>query len=154
MLKINFGTDAVTESSTDPMAATHVSNLDVEEAWGWYVDPVSKVGLKVGKFVTYEGIEVIESMGDPTITRGLLFSNLEPYTHTGALLTWTGTVFDFAGRRGQRLGRADRNSDWARPVVAKMGVTLGDPLALTVSALYGPQQSATRSTGVLTQRWL
>jgi hypothetical protein len=145
MLKINFGTDAFDESSTSgPNGAggttSHASNLDVEEAWGWYVDPVSKVGLKAGKFVTYEGIEVIESMNDPTITRGLLFSQLEPYTHTGALLTWTGTVFDFAV--GVVNGWDELTStDQGKTGVAKMGITLGDPLALVVSALYGPQQA-------------
>jgi hypothetical protein len=141
MLKINFGTDATAESSTVNGVATNTSNLDVEEAWGWYVDPVSKVGLKVGKFVTYEGTEVIESINDPTVTRGLLFSNLEPYTHTGALLTWTGTVMDYAV--GMVNGWDELTaSDSGKTAVAKMGVTLGDPLALTVSALYGPQQVA------------
>ena len=142
MLKINFGTDATTESSTVNGVATNTSQLDVEEAWGWYVDPVSKVGLKVGKFVTYEGIEVIESMNDPTVTRGLLFSVIEPYTHTGALLTWTGSTMDYAV--GVVNGWDELTaSDLGKTVVAKMGITLGDPLALTVSGLYGPQGSAT-----------
>jgi hypothetical protein len=142
MLKINFGTDATVESSTVNGVATNSSQLDVEEAWGWYVDPISKVGLKVGKFVTYEGVEVIESIGDPTVTRGILFSNLEPDTHTGALLTWTGTVMDYAV--GVVNGWDElTSSDSGKTVVAKMGVTLGDALALTVSGLYGPQGSAT-----------
>lgn len=144
MMKINFGTDANTEqsSATTQNGAVGGGQLDVEEAWGWYVDPVSKVGLKVGKFVTYEGIEVIEAINDPTISRGLLFSLAEPFTTTGALLTWTGSVFDFAG--GVVNGWDELTaSDMGKTVVLKMGVTLGDPLALTVSGLYGTYQSAT-----------
>ena len=148
MLKINFGTDATAESSTVNGVATNTSNMDVEEAWGWYVDPVSKMGLKVGKFVTYEGTEVIESINDPTITRGLLFSNLEPYTHTGALLTWTGSVMDYAV--GVVNGWDELTaSDSGKTVVGKIGVTLGDPLALTISALYGPQASVTPGAAIL-----
>ncbi len=145
MMKINFGTDANIEQSSATVApgtAAGGGQLDVEEAWGWYKDPVSSVGLKVGKFVTYEGIEVIESMGDPTITRGFLFSLAEPFTTTGALLTWTGSVFDFAGGVVNGFDQLTA-SDMGKTVVLKMGVTLGDPLALTISGLYGTYQSPT-----------
>jgi hypothetical protein len=143
MMKINFGTDATVEQSA---AATGAGGqLDVEEAWGWYVDPVSKVGLKVGKFVTYEGTEVIESMADPTISRGILFSLAEPYTTTGALLTWTGSVFDFAG--GVVNGWDQLTAiNQGKTVVLKMGISLGDPLTLVVSGLYGTYQSLPAAT--------
>jgi len=36
-----------------------------------------------GKFVTSEGIEVIEGNQDYTVTRGFLFGLAEPYTTTG-----------------------------------------------------------------------
>ena len=145
MLKINFGTDAYSEAGTSGPAGggttvSHASNLDVEEAWGWYVDPVSKVGLKAGEFASFAGIENIESISDPTITRGVIFSLLEPGTHTGVLLTWTGVVFDYA--IGVVNGWDELTStDQGKTGVAKMGITLGDPLALVVSALYGPQQA-------------
>lgn len=145
MMKIDFGTDAtIQQSSSAPAVGVSGTggSLDVEEAWGWYVDPVSKVGLKVGKFVTYEGIEVIESMNDPTITRGLLFSLAEPFTTTGALATWTGSVFDFAAGAVNGYDELTASNE-GKTLVLKMGVTLGDPLALTVSGLYGTYQSPT-----------
>jgi hypothetical protein len=145
MAKINFGTDATSESSTNRGVATNTSNMDVEEAWGAYVDPTSHVGLKVGKFVTYEGIEVIESNGDPTITRGLLFSLAEPFTTTGVLATYQATpIVDIAF--GVVNGWDELTaSNSGKTIVAKMGINYGDPLTLTISGLYGPEQTGDAS---------
>jgi hypothetical protein len=151
MMKINFGTDATIEQSSSapaPGVSGTGGSLDVEEAWGAYVDPVSNVGLKVGKFVTYEGIEVIEGMNDPTITRGFLFSLAEPFTTTGFLLTWKGTVFDYAAglvNGFDQLTAANGGKD----VVLKMGVSLGDPLTLCISGLYGTYQTAAGGTSIV-----
>src|SRR3954468_15999015 len=54
-LRVDYGTDATV---IDPAASGLVT---VEEAYGTYLCPDTHIGLKVGKFVTYEGIEVIES---------------------------------------------------------------------------------------------
>jgi hypothetical protein len=142
MLKIDYGTDAPAASSTVNGVSTGTSQLDVEEAWGWYVDPLSKVGLKVGKFAAFDGIEDNESISDPTITRGLLFSIIEAGSCTGVLLTWKGTVLAYAV--GVVNGWDELTaSDTGKTLVAKMDVTLGDPLTVTVSGMYGPQGSAT-----------
>ena len=40
--------------------------------------------LQAGKFVTLNGIEVVDGPLNPTITRGFLYNLAEPVTHTGA----------------------------------------------------------------------
>ncbi len=77
-----------------PTVDTDVDTFDVQEAYVSFPDPIlSMLGLKAtvkaGKFVTYEGIEVIESNGNPTISRGYLFGYAEPYTHIGGAMTVT-----------------------------------------------------------------
>ena len=58
--------------------------FDVQEAYANYSD--GGFTLTAGKFVTYEGIEVIEGPLNPTITRGFLYGWAEPFTHTGIKL--------------------------------------------------------------------
>ena len=141
LVKLNYGTDATAETPNGFASSPTASNLDVEEAWGAWVDPSTHLGLKVGKFVTYEGTEVIESINDPTVTRGLLFSLAEPFTHVGALGTWQVTdKVDLA------LGIVNgwdliTDNNTGKTGVAKIGINLGDPLLLTVSALYGPEEA-------------
>jgi hypothetical protein len=57
--------------------------FDVQEAYATYSAPMG-LSLTAGKFVTYEGIEVVEGPLNPTITRGFLFGLAEPVTHVGA----------------------------------------------------------------------
>jgi hypothetical protein len=57
--------------------------FDVQEAHATYRAPFG-LSFTGGKFVTYEGIEVIEGPANPTITRGFLYGLAEAYTHVGA----------------------------------------------------------------------
>src|SRR5688500_5962825 len=78
-LEIDAGTDAFVNTLDD--------DFDVQEAWAAYTTDLG-LGFKVGKFVTFNGIEVIESGANPTISRGFLFGLAEPFTHVGALVTY------------------------------------------------------------------
>ena len=71
------------------------SEIVVQEAFVTYASE-SKWGFKVGKFATYQGIEVIETNGNPTISRGYLFNFAEPFTHVGGVATLTLGKLDFA----------------------------------------------------------
>jgi hypothetical protein len=65
--------------------------FDVLEAFASY--SAEGFTLTAGKFVTYEGIEVVPGPSDPTITRGFLYFLAEPVTHVGAKLHYaTGPV--------------------------------------------------------------
>lgn len=70
--------------ANNPTVAVAVPVLfDVQEAYGTYSAPFG-LSVTAGKFVTYEGIEVVEGPLNPTITRGFLFGLAEPVTHVGA----------------------------------------------------------------------
>ncbi len=114
--------------------------FDVQEAWVHYIHPESKVGLKAGKFVTYNGIEVIENTANPTVSRGFLFGLAEPTTHIGAVGTFQiNDQLDVAAGlvNGWDVFR-DNNS--LKTIVAKLGFT-NDQVGLTVSAFAGPEQA-------------
>lgn len=85
---LDFGSDAsITNYAYAPAAAPphpHANStmpIDIQEAYGvWSPD---RFVVSVGRFVTYEGIEVIEGPLNPTITRGFLFGLAEPFAHVG-----------------------------------------------------------------------
>jgi hypothetical protein len=135
VLKVDYGTDA---TKIDPSATGLVT---VQEAYGTYTCPDTHLGLKAGKFVTYEGIEVVEANADPTITRGLLFNLAEPVTHTGAVATYVNGKFDFAAGlvNGWDLV-TDNNS--GKTFIFKGTYSGGDPLTLTLSGIYGAEKPA------------
>jgi hypothetical protein len=66
--------------------------FDVQEAYLVYKP--SEFSITAGKFVTYEGIEVIEGPNNPTLTRGFLFGLAEPFTHVGVKAHYTTEKFD------------------------------------------------------------
>jgi len=78
VIEFDGGTDAVVNNGI-------FGWFDVQEAYATWATPVG-LSLTVGKFVTYEGIEVIEGPINPTITRGFLFGLAEAFTHVGAKL--------------------------------------------------------------------
>jgi hypothetical protein len=85
VIEIDAGRDAAFDTGTAyPSANSPFTAFDVQEAYANYGGGMFT--LTAGKFVTYEGIEVIEGPLNPTITRGLLFGWAEPFTHTGVKL--------------------------------------------------------------------
>ncbi|MEO8902497.1 MAG: outer membrane beta-barrel protein [Polyangiaceae bacterium] len=66
--------------------------FDIQEAYAQLTD--AGFTFTVGKFATYEGIELIEGPTDPTLTRGLLYAFAEPITHVGAKLHYTNAMVD------------------------------------------------------------
>jgi len=129
-IEVDYGHDAVVDSGDD--------DVDVQEAYVAYAAP-SGLGFKAGKFVTFNGIEVIESINNPTISRGLLFGLAEPFTHVGGMVTYRASdTLDFA------LGAVngwdvvlDNNN--APTFIAKVGVT-GDGYTVVASGNAGPEQ--------------
>lgn len=113
--------------------------LDLQEAYlTWAFGPVHAIGLKVGKYATYEGIEVVEGGSNPTITRGLLFGFAEPVTHTGLEGSYvTGPVDMHLGVINGWDQAVDING--VPSFVGKMGYSMGDKLGLTVSGIIGAE---------------
>jgi hypothetical protein len=77
-----YGQDASILSATDP--TTGSSGIYLEQALVKFRIPVGNgLDIYMGKFVTFLGYEVIESPANLNFSRGLLFTNAIPLTHTG-----------------------------------------------------------------------
>ena len=76
VIELDVGSDAGLNSARGEL-------LDVQEAYLSFNCACIDLSITAGKFVTYEGIEVIEGPLNPTITRGLLFGYAEAFTHVG-----------------------------------------------------------------------
>jgi hypothetical protein len=134
----DLGTDAIMNNGFD----WHTPNIiNLQEAYLTYAFGAGKAfGLKAGKYATYEGIEVIENAANPTITRGFLYTFAEPVTHTGLELSWASSKIDaHVGMINGWDNVIDNNKMMS--FVGKLGVNMGDPLALTVSGIWGPEQA-------------
>ena len=87
------GTDAQIIHSTGlgapAGAGDAVESFDLEQAYAMLRVPVGKgVDIKVGKFVTLWGSEVIRSMDNWNFSRSYMFGFSIPFTHTGALVSY------------------------------------------------------------------
>lgn len=132
-VEIDAGTDAVINSGG--------SYFDIQEAYVTYTAD-SGLGFKAGKFVTFNGIEVIESPANPTISRGFLFGLAEPYTHVGALGTYKiSDTLDVALGAVSGWDLIVDNND-NKTIVAKLGVTK-EKLGLVLSSYAGKETNNT-----------
>ncbi len=87
VVELDFGTDALMNSELS-LGAGNGYYADLQEAYIEARSTASMLGLRAGKFATYQGIEKIEAPDNPTISRGLLFIYAQPRTHTGAVVTY------------------------------------------------------------------
>jgi hypothetical protein len=127
------------DAGTDAFVNTLDDDFDVQEAWVSYTSDIG-LGFKAGKFVTFNGIEVIESGSNPTISRGFLFGLAEPFTHVGALATYkiSDQMDVAAGVVNGWDVVVDNNS--TKTMVGKFGLTL-EQVVLVLSAYTGPEQT-------------
>lgn len=169
VIETDFGTDAAvshsaglpgTGSFTDtptgdtvevPFDTAKQGIFDLQEAYVTFKDPIAKkLGLdilvKAGKFVTAEGIEVIESGSNPTTSRGYLFGLAEPFTHTGVLMTWSKGPIAISGGV---VNGMDQIQDLNAP---KMGLGVialtTDAATMNFSGCTGAEQTGPGSPGL------
>jgi hypothetical protein len=129
-VEIDAGSDAAVTSGDD--------DFDIQEAWLAYACDCG-LGFKVGKFVTFNGIEVIESPSNPTISRGFLFGLAEPFTHVGGVVTYKiNDQLDVALGLVNGWDLVTDNNSY-KTAIAKVGFTT-DTLGITVSGSAGPEQ--------------
>lgn len=148
VIEVDAGQDAVATRSNyaGPMVSLSSGNtyaFDVQEAYGVYKN--GKFGLKAGKFVTYNGIEVIEGPMNPTVSRGYLFGYAEPFTHVGVVGFYQVTDMvdvHFGVVNGWDVV-ADNNR--GKTIVAKVGINPNPNTAITVSGYAGPEQAGNSS---------
>ena len=128
--------DAGSDAALTAAAPFGGSLFDVQEAYAQYND--SGFNLTVGKFATYEGIEVIEGPMNPTLTRGLLYNFAEAFTHTGLKASYTteGGVSIGVGVVNGWDNLIDDN-DW-KTIIWRLGYT-SDTFFGGFSGSYGPE---------------
>jgi hypothetical protein len=86
-VSLDFGSDATVNSfNYAPSSAGGGMPADVREGYAKWTP--GDFTLQVGKFVTLNGIEVVDGPLNPTITRGFLFWLAEPVGHTGAKINY------------------------------------------------------------------
>jgi hypothetical protein len=79
-----LGDTALNGKTTTGTGTINNSGLALEQALVKFRIPVGNgLDIYAGKFVTFLGYEVIESPANLNFSRGLLFTNLIPLTHTG-----------------------------------------------------------------------
>jgi hypothetical protein len=137
VVKFLAGNDASVITSAGSGTA---DDFELQEAYLTYKCPKTLLNLKAGRFVTYEGIEVIESKDNPTISRGYLFGLAEAYTHTGVAVNRAFGMFDLGvGVVNGWDITSDNNS--GKTIIGRLGMNFGDPLAIVLSGSHGPEQA-------------
>jgi hypothetical protein len=145
--KLDMGTDAtIIHSNANATSAAGVYSSEIEEAHFDYTPNLMPVlTLTAGKFVTYDGIEVIESGANPTISRGYLFGMAEPYTTTGVKLMYMPSSKFMIGGGVVNGWDLVTDNNTGKTGIAQIAVNLGDPFALSVQGSYGPEAAADAS---------
>ena len=139
-VETDFGSDAKMNRSMDgSLGAADI--IDLQEGYiTWAFGSGKTWILKAGKYATYQGIEVVEGGANPTITRGFLFGLAEPVTHTGLDISNTMGMIDIHAAVVNGCDAFIDNNTMPS-LVAKVGINLGSPLALTVSTMWGPEKA-------------
>ncbi len=124
------------------------SAVVLQEGYLTYKCPITHLGIKAGKFATFEGIEVIETNANPTISRGYLYGLAEPFTHVGGVLSYAMGKFDVAAGVVNGWDVPNDNNP-GKTLVGKIGLNFGDPLSVTISGLSGPEQNQSTVNGIV-----
>jgi hypothetical protein len=129
--------------------------FDLTEAYVNYVAPLgSGLKLQFGKFVTYNGAEVIEARDDFNYSRSFLFNYAIPFTHTGFM---AGYKFSEAFTVSLYLVNGWDNTDdnnKGKTFGASFAVTPIKPVQLTFNFTYGPEQPNNTSNNRFLFDWI
>ena len=81
---LDFGQDSEVVGAVTTGLGSGSDEFDLQQAYAEYLAPVGNgLDVKVGKFVTSHGAEVIESKDNWNFSRSFLFGYAIPFTHTG-----------------------------------------------------------------------
>lgn len=138
-LVLNYGLDAKAinlDTATGPG-----DNFEVQQA---YISQKTLGGaeLKLGKFATLHGAEVIEGPSNYNISRSILFGWAIPFTHTGLRLhAEMGPML--SGHLGVNNGWdnvSDNNK--GKSLELQVGLAPMDMLSVSVAGMYGPEATS------------
>ena len=144
---LGFGSAMNVVNGSDPAGLGFAQYL--KEAYFSYLAPVGKgLQVDVGKFVTPNGAEVIESKDNWNYTRSLLFYYAIPYFHYGARAKYT--FNDKYSLTGYLV------NGWNNIVATESGKTYGlsfgwnpnKKIGITENYMAGPQEAASKTTAL------
>jgi hypothetical protein len=116
--------------------------MDLEQAYVEALLPLGKgLSVKLGKFVTSHGAEVIESKDNWNFSRSILFGFAIPFTHTGLRLSypladWLTILFGV----NQGWDVVDDNNT-AKSIEWQTAFTPNERWFLSVTGMHGPEQA-------------
>jgi Putative beta-barrel porin-2, OmpL-like. bbp2 len=125
----------------DAFPFRNTAKVDLQEAYASYKFPLgSGLTLKAGKFVTLLGYEVIESPNNLNFSRSNLFAFSTPFTHVGALLSYSPTQW-LSLTAGPVVGWdvADDNNN-AMSYMGQIAFTGVKDLTTSLNFITGPEQ--------------
>jgi len=139
----------------NPWAGEGTDSFDLTEAYVSYNAAVGK-GLKFdfGKFVTYNGAEVIEARDDLNYSRSFLFDFAIPFTHTGLRVSY---AFSDALNAGLYIVNGWDNStdnNTAKTYGLSVGYTPVEAISTTFNFTSGPEQNNNNSNNRFLFDWI
>ena len=98
--------------------------------------------IKIGKFVTMHGAEVIEAKDNWNFTRSLLFGYAIPFTHTGIRAGYQ--LFDGLSAYFGVVNGWDnvKDNNKTKSVEGALAWTASDKLSFNLAGMYGPEQTS------------
>lgn len=117
-------------------------SFDLTEAYIDYLAPVGKgFKMRLGKFATYIGAEVIEAKDNPNYSRSLLFNYAIPFTHTGLMLGYG--FSDVVSASLYVVNGWDNTDDnnKGKSVGLSIGLAPAEQFSGYISVMYGPEQT-------------
>ncbi len=152
-LKLNFGETAKFIHSAG--LGNPGDEVDLTEAYVDYLAPLGNgLKLRFGKFVTYNGAEVIEARDNFNYSRSFLFNYAIPFTHTGFMAGYTFSkafTLNLYLVNGWDVTNDNNNG---KTVGASFVITPIDPLSLTFNFTYGPEQNNNSSHNRFLFDWI
>jgi hypothetical protein len=141
VIEVDAGRDAAVNSGAAvyPFKISPQFAFDIQEAYANYAS--GGWTLTAGKFVTYEGIEVIEGPLNPTITRGLLYGWAEPFTHTGVKLHYAPSDSFNIGVGVVNGWDLIGDNNGMKTIIARMAITPSTKFFAALSGSVGSEQA-------------
>ena len=141
-IKISAGETAKYIHSTGLVSSAGDDPFDVTEAYVSYLAPLGK-GLRFdyGKFVTYNGAEVIEAIDNPNYSRSFLFNYAIPFTHTGLKMSYTfSDAVSASFHVVNGWGNSTDNNN-GKTLGLSIGLTPSDKISGTINYMTGPEKT-------------
>lgn len=141
-----FGTDAEVVGAVTTGLGLGTDELDVKDAYVDYLVPLGEgLDVKLGKFATMHGAEVIESKDNWNVTRSFLFGFAIPFTHTGVRMTYPLASWLSATLGVDNGWDVVDDNNQGKTIETSVTITPVSNGSLTVNYMGGPEQTNSNS---------